>query len=136
MPISLSHVAVATPKVETVLKQLQALSLEVEGTHDVPSEKVIAAMIPVAVSSEFRIELLEPTDSSSPISKFLEKRPNGGIHHLAFEVTQLDKWVEKLNAAKVEILPPGIRKGARGRVLFIHPKSMGGMLVELEELAH
>ena len=90
-------------------------------------------MIPIAVSDDLRIELLEPTSSDSPISRFLAKRPDGGLHHLSFEVTQIEKWHEALVTQGLEVLPPGIRKAARGRALFIHPKFMGGVLVELEE---
>jgi len=53
---------------------------------------------------------------------------------LSFEVKGLEKWEATLKEAGVEVLPPGIRKAARGRALFIHPKSMGGVLVELEEI--
>jgi methylmalonyl-CoA/ethylmalonyl-CoA epimerase len=81
-----------------------------------------------------RLKKLEPTDPSSPISKFLTKRPDGGLHHLCFEVTDLEQWAEKLPKHGFEILAPGIRKAARGRALFLHPKSVGGVLVELEEI--
>ena len=103
--------------------------------HEVPTEKVKAAMVPVDISADFRIELLEPLANDSPLSKFLLKRPQGGIHHLAFQVTDLTKWESVLKKAGMEVLSPGIRKAARGRALFIHPKSMGGVLVELEELS-
>ncbi len=117
-----------------VAKQLEALSLKVAERHDVPTEKVRAAMIPVEVSEHLRIELLEPTSPDSPISKFLDKR-GGGIHHLSFEVEGLERWLETLKREGLEVLPPGIRKAARGRALFIHPKSVGGVLVELEEIS-
>lgn len=131
----LSHVAIACPSFQEVAKKLKELALEVEKVHDVPSERVKAAMIPAEVSENFRIELLEPTDSTSPISKFLEKKPSGGIHHLCFEVEKIEKWDKTLREKGFEVLPPGIRKAARGKALFIHPKSIGGVLVELEEIA-
>jgi methylmalonyl-CoA/ethylmalonyl-CoA epimerase len=96
---------------------------------------VRAAMIPVEVSEHLRIELLEPTSDDSPISKFLAKRSAGGIHHLSFEVKDLERWLETLKAEGIEVLPPGIRRAARGRALFIHPKCVGGVLVELEEIS-
>jgi methylmalonyl-CoA/ethylmalonyl-CoA epimerase len=133
--VKLSHIAIATPQVEAVARRLRILEMEIEATHSVPSERVNAAMIPVEVSPHFRIELLEPTASDSPIAKFLEKKPSGGLHHICFEVNGLERWQEALNRAGMEILPPGIRKAARGRALFIHPKSIGGVLVELEEIA-
>jgi methylmalonyl-CoA/ethylmalonyl-CoA epimerase len=64
----------------------------------------------------------------------LEKRPAGGLHHLSFSVDNLEAWSKKLEKAGFTILPPGIRKAARGRALFIHPKDIAGVLIELEEL--
>lgn len=135
MEIKLSHIAVACPEIAKVAKKLETLGLKESERHEVPTEKVIASMIPAAVSSHFRIELLEATANDSPIAKFLEKRPHGGLHHVSFEVTKIEEWQKKLAAAGIEILPPGIRTAARGKALFIHPKSMGGVLVELEEIS-
>jgi methylmalonyl-CoA/ethylmalonyl-CoA epimerase len=132
--ISLSHIAIATPDVQKLAQQLKILSLEIEGIHEVPTEKVTAAFLPVEISEHFRLELLEPTSDDSPLSKFLTKRPDGGMHHLCFEVSKLEVWAETLPKHGIIVLPPGIRKAARGRALFIHPKSMGGVLVELEEI--
>ncbi len=132
--LKLSHIAIAAPKIEAVAAKLRWLELKVQETHDVPTEKVKAAMIPVGFSPHFRIELLEPTATDSPIAKFLEKKPSGGLHHLCFEVTGLDRWLDVLKQSGFEVLSPGIRKAARGRALFIHPKSIGGVLVELEEI--
>lgn len=134
MSIKLSHIAIACPQIQEVAKKLQVISLEIKGEHDVPTEKVRVAMLPLQVSPKVCIELLEPQTHDSPISKFLEKKPQGGIHHLSFEVTELEKWVKKIEKSGMTILPPGIRKAARGRALFIHPKSFGGILVELEEI--
>lgn len=134
MKINLSHIAIASPTVSQIADKLKAISLEIEEIHEVPTEKVRAAMVPLTVSETFCIEILEPLDSQSPISKFLEKKPNGGIHHLSFEVENLEMWEKELKKAGMEILPPGIRKAARGKALFIHPKSFGGVLVELEQI--
>lgn len=136
MKLKLSHIAIASPEVSAAAEKLLALGLKIEDTHEVPTEKVRAAMVPVDFSPEFRLELLEPTATDSPIAKFLEKRPNGGIHHLCFEVQDIEQWETRLKAKGFEILPPGIRKAARGRALFIHPKSFAGVLVELEEINH
>ena len=133
--VALSHIAIACSELEKIAAKLQALSLEIDSFHDVPSEKVKVGMIKTEVSKNFRIEVLEPTSPDSPIAKFLTKKPDGGIHHLCFEVTDITKWDAVLRQKGYEVLPPGIRKGARGRVLFIHPKSMGGVLTELEEIS-
>lgn len=132
--LKLSHIAIATPQIDQVVAQLRVLQLAVEHTHEVPTERVRAAMVPVGFSPHFRLELLEPTQKDSPIAKFLEKKPAGGLHHLCFEVENLPRWLEVLQKAGMEILPPGIRRAARGQALFIHPKSIGGVLVELEEI--
>lgn len=134
MPVKLSHIALACPEIEVVAKQLGALALKIAETHDVPTEKVKAAILPVEVSKDLRIELLEPTSADSPIAKFLAKRPGGGLHHLSFEVDELEAWHKVLLDSGLEVIAPGIRKAARGRALFIHPRCMGGVLVELEEI--
>src|SRR5262245_60493167 len=133
-PLRLSHIAIACPELEAASRRLAHLSLRVKERHDVPSEKVRVAMLPVEVSEHLRLELLEPSAGDSPIAKFLEKRPSGGIHHLCFEVSDLEAWKRVAEEAGLEVLPPGIRKAARGRALFLSPKSMGGVLVELEEI--
>ena len=133
--ISLSHVAIACPEIKAIAERLSALNMQIEKEHVIPTEKVKAAMIPVAVSEHFRLELLEPTSPDSPISKFLAKNPKGGVHHLSFEVKQIEKWKTTLEKSGFEIIAPGIRNAARGKALFIHPKSFGGVLVELEEIA-
>lgn len=133
--MKLSHIAIACPQIQAVAERLKKLSLKIEKTHDVPTERVRAAMIPVEVSDEFRIELLEPTTPDSPIAKFLSKRTEGGLHHVSFEVDDIRKWHELLKKESIEVIAPGIRKAARGEALFIHPKQMGGVLVELEQIS-
>jgi methylmalonyl-CoA/ethylmalonyl-CoA epimerase len=134
MEVRLSHIAIACPEIASIAEKLKVLTLTIAEKHDVPSEKVIAAMVPVQVSEHLRIELLEPSAPDSPLASFLTKRPNGGLHHLCFEVARLERWKEVLISAGIEVLSPGIRKAARGRALFIHPRCMGGVLVELEEI--
>jgi len=133
--MKLSQIAIACPEIQAALKKLQILGFESEAEHEVPTEKVMTAMLPVEVSEHLKIELLEPTEKGSPISRFLETRTKGGIHHIAFEVDDLQAWYEKLKKNGIEVLPPGIRTAVRGKALFIHPKDMVGVLVELEEMA-
>lgn len=132
--MKLSHIAIACPQIVQVANRLKTLGLVIKERHEVPSEKVSAAMIPVETSEELRIELLEPTSPDSPVSKFLTRRPQGGLHHLSFEVDNIKAWYDALITQGIEVLPPGIRKAARGSALFIHPKEMGGCLVELEQI--
>lgn len=83
-----------------------------------------------------KVELLEPLGSDSPITAFLERHPEGGIHHICYEVADIIAARDRLRAGGVRILGDGEPKtGAHGKpVLFLHPKDFGGTLVELEEV--
>jgi methylmalonyl-CoA/ethylmalonyl-CoA epimerase len=82
---------------------------------------------------ESKIELLEPLTEDSPVGKFLEKR-GPGLHHIALEVEGLDAYVARLKAANIRLLSDEPQLGAHGmRIIFIHPKSTGGVLIELSE---
>ena len=82
-----------------------------------------------------KIELLEPMGASSPIAKFLEKAPDGGIHHVCYEVDDIIAARDKLKSQGARVLGDGTPKiGAHGKpVLFLHPKDFCGTLVELEQ---
>ncbi len=81
-----------------------------------------------------KIELLEPLGEKSPISKFLEKSPSGGMHHICVEVNDINSACEKLKSEGKRVLGD-VSIGAHGLpVVFIHPKDMGGVLIELEEV--
>lgn len=108
----------------------EVLGLAVEGVETVESEKVKVAFLPVDRS---RIELLESTSEESAIAKHIVKRGEG-LHHLTFEVLHLDEMLERMERNGVQIIGDGARSGAGGhRVAFVHPKSTGGVLVELVE---
>ena len=83
-----------------------------------------------------KIELLEPLGEGSPIAKFLERSPDGGIHHLCYEVDDIKSARDRLKAQGVRVLGDGEPKiGAHGKpVLFLHPKDFLGTLVELEQV--
>ncbi len=99
-----------------------------EGTEEVAEQKVRVAFLQVG---ESRIELLEPTSPDSPVAKFLEK--NGeGIHHVAYEVEDLEAALADLQAKDVRLIDQTPRKGAHGAsIAFVHPKASGGVLTEL-----
>jgi methylmalonyl-CoA/ethylmalonyl-CoA epimerase len=82
-----------------------------------------------------KIELLEPLGEASPISKFLERNPDGGIHHVCYEVDDIDAALDMLKERGARVLGDGKPKvGAHGKpVLFLHPKDFCGTLVELEQ---
>jgi methylmalonyl-CoA/ethylmalonyl-CoA epimerase len=127
---SLDHIGIAVPSIEEGRKVYEAMGLAVEGIEEVPSEKVRVAFIPVGGT---RIELLEPTSPDSPIAKFLEKR-GPGIHHLCLGSNALGEDDARLRAAGRELLRPEPTIGAGGaRVQFVHPRSAGGVLLELSQ---
>lgn len=123
------HIGIAVPALERSLPfWADALGLDVETIETVASEGVKVAFLRVGDS---RIELLEPVGEGSSVAGFLSKR-GGGIHHLTFEVTDLDAVLGRLAQRGVSIVGDGPRPGARGSaVAFIHPRSTGGVLVEL-----
>jgi methylmalonyl-CoA/ethylmalonyl-CoA epimerase len=124
----LHHVGIAVRSLEERLAFYRALGMEVAGCEEVPSEKVKVAFLPVEGT---RVELLEATAPDSPIAAFLKKRGEG-LHHLCFEVADIRATMAALGAAGYQLLWAEPRVGAHGsEVCFVHPKSAGGVLVEL-----
>ena len=124
------HIAIAVNNVEEALKNYQKIQnvdeLEIE---EVPNEKVRVAML---MLEDTRIELMEPTSSDSPISKFLQDRGEG-IHHIAITADDIEKDVSRASANGMRMLG-GLRTGSYGRrITFIHPKSLNGVLTEFCE---
>lgn len=98
--------------------------------EDVPSNRVRVAFVAVG---ETHIELLQPTDPSSPVAKFLESR-GPGVHHLAFAVPSVDAALDEVRQRGERVVDERARPGARGRrVGFAHPSAFGGVLVEFVE---
>jgi methylmalonyl-CoA/ethylmalonyl-CoA epimerase len=127
--LKIDHLGIAVPSLVDSVKAWEALGLSVESTHAVPTERVTAAFLPVG---EARIELLEPTDPSSVIARFLEKR--SGLHHVCLSVEDIDGALAELKARGVPLVDQEPRLGAGGcRVAFVHPRYTQGVLVELKE---
>jgi methylmalonyl-CoA/ethylmalonyl-CoA epimerase len=106
------------------------LGLDCEGTETVAAQKVVTAFLPVG---ESEVELLESTSPDGPIAKYLEKK-GAGIQHIAFRVPDIDAALAELKASGVRLIDETPRPGAGGaRIAFLHPKSTGGVLVELCE---
>ena len=125
----IDHLGIAVPALAEARAAVEALGFLVEAEHDVPSEKVKTAFLKVG---ESHLELLEPTDPSSVIARFLEKR--SGLHHVCLEVEDLDAALAELKARGVRLIDDSPRVGAFGcRVAFIHPKAAAGVLLELKE---
>ena len=128
-PIKIDHLGIAVSSLGEATRVWEALGFTVEAVHDVPSEKVKTAFLPIG---ESHLELLEPTDPTSVIAKFLEKR--SGLHHLCVLVEDLEATLSDLKARGVQLIDEKPRLGAGGcRVAFVHPKATGGVLLELKE---
>ncbi len=127
--MKINHLGIATKGIDEALKfWSDALGLENVHTEIVEDQKVRVAMLPIG---ESRIELLEPTNDDSPISKFLEKR-GGGIHHIAVEVDDIEASLAKLKSQGMRLIDEKPRIGAEGcLVAFVHPTTTGGVLLEL-----
>ena len=123
------HIGIAVPNLAEAVRAWEALGFSVGDTHEVPTEKVSVAFLPMG---DARVELLEPTDPGSVIARFLEKRR--GLHHVCVLVEDLDSSLEDLKARGVELVDETPRHGAEGcRVAFVHPRSATGVLLELKE---
>ena len=127
--LKIDHLGIAVPSLAEAVKAYEALGFTVESREDVPTEKVRVAFVPVG---ESRLELLEPTDADSTIAKFLQKR--SGIHHVCVLVENIETALAELRARGVSVIDEKPRPGAGGsRVAFVHPRSAGGVLLELKE---
>ena len=106
----------------------KALGLKCEHREEVASQRVRTAFFSLG---EVHLELLEPTDPESPIAKFLEKNPNGGIHHIAFGTDDISAQLGQASKAGVKLIHEQPFEGAAGKwVAFLHPKSTFGVLTE------
>lgn len=126
----IDHIGIAVPSIEEARKTWEALGLTVEAVEEVPQEKVRVAMIRCGDS---RIELLEPTADDSPVAKFLASR-GPGMHHLCLATSDVEGDDRRLRDEGYRVLRDEPTRGAGGhRVQFVHPKSTGGVLLELSE---
>lgn len=125
----IDHIAVAVHSLEESIPFYRdVLGLEFLGTEEVPEQKVKVALFQAGQS---RIELLEPMNADSPISKFLQTR-GAGLHHLAFATDRLQERLDDLKARGVRLIDESVRQGAEGKeIAFLHPKASGGVLYEL-----
>ena len=130
----LNHVAIAVKDLETSAALYRdTLGARVSAPQALPAHGVTVVFIEL---DNTKIELLAPFGDNSPIAKFLEKNPDGGMHHLCYEVEDILAARDRLKAAGARVLGDGEpRIGAHGKpVLFLHPKDFSGTLVELEQV--
>ena len=129
----LNHVAIVVPDLtaaRTLYRDMMGATVSAE--EDLPEHGVTTVFVEL---SNTKIELLHPLGEESPIQGFLDKNPSGGMHHLCYEVAEIDAARDQLVASGARILGDGEpRIGAHGKpVLFLHPKEFCGTLIELEQ---
>lgn len=124
------HVAVVVRDLDEALGFYRgALGMELEVVLSIESDGVRIAFLPVG---ESKVELVEPTDPTTGVARFLESRGEG-FHHVCFEVDDLAAELQRLADEGVELIDQAPRKGAEGPVAFIHPRAGHGVMVELIE---
>lgn len=128
----ISHIAIVVPDLDDALHfWVDTLGLPLAHVEHVPDQDVDVAFLPSGASE---IELLEPVSESSGVARFLHKR-GPGMHHICFEVDDIEATLANLKAAQVPLIDeePTIGTGGK-KIAFVHPKGTGGVLVELYEL--
>ena len=130
--MKLDHVGIAVHSIDRALRTYQqCLGFTLQEIVVIAEQKVRVAVLP---AGESRIELLEPTAPDSPIQRFLDKRGEG-VHHLCFQVEEIQRKVEELRAASLELISMSSETGLGGRkIAFLHPRSTHGVLIELVEV--
>ena len=129
----LNHIAIVVPDLEeAALKYKQTLGAEVSEQQELIEHGVTLVFVQLANT---KIELLHPLGANSPISLFLERNPDGGLHHVCYEVDDIHEAANILEDKGAKVLGDGKPKiGAHGKpVLFLHPKEFFGTLIELEQ---
>lgn len=129
----IDHIAIAVSSMDDALETFRTLwGLAPERTEEVASDKITEAMLPVG---ESYLQLLEPTDDTSTVAKFIERRGQG-LHHIAVRVDDIEATLEHLKTQGARLLDEEPRIGGGGhRVAFVHPKATHGILIELVEQA-
>lgn len=128
----LHHIGIAVKTLDAGAETWTRIGLEEEGREDVVPAATKVSMFPIG---ETRIELLEPMGEDTPVAKFLSKR-GPGIHHLCFEVDDIEAESARLQAAGMRLLYEAPRPGAHGSLVqFLHPKDTGGVLIEINQFA-
>lgn len=132
MVTKINHIAILVPDLEEGAGfWADALGLPISKIEDIAEQQVRIAFLPVGDSN---IELLEPTDESSGVARYLKKK-GPGLHHICLEVDDIEETLQRLKDANVQLIDEVPRAGEDGvRLAFIHPKATGGTLVELYEI--
>jgi methylmalonyl-CoA/ethylmalonyl-CoA epimerase len=129
--LKINHIAIAVPELEESLSfWQQQLGLKLDHVEDVPSQQSQVAFLPIG---ESEVEIVIPTSDDSGMAKYLEKR-GPGLHHICFEVDNIDEMLSELKANGVRLIDETAKELPGRKMAFIHPKSANGVLVELYEV--
>lgn len=126
-----NHVAIAVPELESALTFWRdALGLKLDHIEDVPSQKAAVAFLPIG---DTEVELVKPTSDDTGVAKFIAEK-GGGMHHLCFEVDDIEGMLAEMKSKGVRLINETPLELPGRKMAFIHPKSTGGVLVELYQL--
>ena len=131
---NINHIAIAVPDLETAAARWRdTLGVDVSAPQSLPEHGVRIVFV---TQPNSKVELMEPLGESSPIAAFLARNPDGGMHHICYEVSDIRAARDRLVDDGARVLGDGEpRTGAHGNpVLFLHPKDFCGTLIELEEV--
>lgn len=129
----LNHVAIAVPDIEASSERYRGmLGARVGPAQALPEHGVSVAFVELPNT---KVELITPLGESSPVQAFLDRNPKGGIHHICYEVEDIESARDRLVSGGARVLGDGrVAEGAHGKpTLFLHPGDFGGVLIELEE---
>lgn len=128
----IDHIGIAVSKLDEAVKLYTAICGHApEHFEEVADQKVKTAFFSVG---ESHLELLEATAPDSPIAKYIEKQGRGGIHHICVAVDNVEQKLAELKAAGIALIDEKPRRGAHNKLIaFVHPKSTGGVLIELSQ---
>ena len=126
----INHLGIAVENLEQAAQVYEAMGLHVDKVIEVPEQNVRVAFIPIGEST---IELVQPTSEDSTVAAYLEKRGEG-LHHLALQVEDITTALSELEGQGMRLIDRTPRRGAEGKIAFVHPKSTGRVLIELVEV--
>jgi methylmalonyl-CoA/ethylmalonyl-CoA epimerase len=128
----INHVAIAVRDIEATLEFYKAtFGVETDGIEEIADQKVRAALVRVGGS---QLEFIQPTEEGSGVARVIDSRGEG-VHHICFEMEDLPAQLGKLKDSGVRLIDEAPRAGLSGEIAFIHPKSTGGVLIELVDSA-
>ena len=132
MITGLSHVSIVVPNLQTAARELEKkYGLKIGEIRVNEQQGVRMAYVDLGNA---KLELMEPSRPDSPVAKFLERNPRGGIHHFSLQVNSIQASIVELEHQGARVLGDGMQKNVHGeRIAFVHPQDFLGALVELEE---